>query len=49
MLARTIQVKVLKETPKMVTVKLMAANSKMRVERDEFDERVEGGVYEVVG
>ena len=45
---QSIPVKVLKETPRHVTILLMSSNSKMRVPKKEFDKRWEKGFYEVI-
>lgn len=44
----SMKVKVIKENANRVTIKLIMANSKMPVPRDEFEQRVKDGVYEVV-
>ncbi|MEZ4955242.1 MAG: hypothetical protein R2825_16890 [Saprospiraceae bacterium] len=45
---RSIKVKVVSETPRKVTVKLLSLNRSMPVSRVDFEERVESGLYEVV-
>lgn len=45
---RSIKVKVLKETKSKVTIKFMSLNRKMPVPKEEFEARVEEGVYDVV-
>ena len=45
----SMKVKVIKENANRVTIKLILANTKMPVSRDEFEQRVKDGVYEVVG
>ena len=49
MVNRSIRVKILKETSKTVTVRFMTLNRKMPVPRQDFEKRVENGLYEVVG
>lgn len=49
MSARSIKVKVVKETSSTVTIKLMSLNRKMPVPREDFEKRVKQGLYEVVG
>ncbi|MCB0551182.1 MAG: hypothetical protein KDD19_26665 [Phaeodactylibacter sp.] len=49
MVNRSIRVKVLKETSKTVTIRLMSLNRKMPVPRKEFEKRVQNGLYEIVG
>lgn len=44
----SMKVKVIKENANRVTIKLIMANAKMPVPRDEFEKRVKDGVYEVV-
>lgn len=44
----SMKVKVIKENANRVTIKLIMANAKMPVSRDEFEKRVKDGVYEVV-
>lgn len=44
----SMKVKVIKENANRVTIKLIMANTKMPVPRDEFEKRVKDGVYEVV-
>jgi hypothetical protein len=46
---RSIKVKVLKETSKTVTIHMASLNRKMPVPRQEFEKRVENGLYEVIG
>ncbi|MCB0565337.1 MAG: hypothetical protein KDD01_13265 [Phaeodactylibacter sp.] len=48
MVNRSIRVKILKETSKTVTIRFMTLNRKMPVPRQEFEKRVEDGLYEVV-
>lgn len=49
MVNRSIRVKILKETSKTVTIRFMTLNRKMPVPRQEFEKRVENGLYEIVG
>ena len=49
MVNRSIRVKILKETSKTVTVRFMTLNRKMPVPRQDFEKRVENGLYEIVG
>lgn len=44
----SMKVRVIKENANRVTIKLIMANSKMPVSREEFEKRVKDGVYEVV-
>lgn len=44
----SMKVKVIKENASRVTIKLLMANAKMPVPRDEFEKRVKDGTYEVV-
>ena len=44
----SMKVKVIKENGNRVTIKLLMANSKMPVAREEFEKRVKDGTYEVV-
>ena len=46
---RTIQVKVIKEDKRFVTIKLPVANSRMRVPKGDFKRRLERGEYALVG
>ena len=46
---RSINVKVVKETKSKVTIKFCSLNRKMPVSRNEFNERVESGLYNVIG
>lgn len=46
---RSIKVRVVKETARTVTVHFVTLNRKMPVPRKEFEERVENGMYEVIG
>lgn len=45
---RSLQVKVLKETKNRVTLHFVALNRKMPVSREEFETRVDKGLYKVV-
>ena len=45
---RSIQVRVVKETSKSVTIHLVSLNRKMPVPKSDFEERVENGEYEVL-
>ena len=45
---RSIKVRVVKETAKVITIKLISVNRKMPVARTDFEERVEAGLYDVV-
>ena len=45
----SIEIKIIKETSKLVTVKLVAVNRKMPVPIAEFKKRLEQGVYKIVG
>lgn len=45
---RSIKVKVLKESPSTVTIRFMSSNSRMPVNKNEFEKRVKDGVYEVI-
>ncbi|MCB0593271.1 MAG: hypothetical protein H6557_27905 [Lewinellaceae bacterium] len=49
MVNRSIRVKILKETSKTVTIRFMTLNRKMPVPRQDFEKRVENGLYEIVG
>ena len=49
MSARSIKVKVVKESSSTVTIKLMSLNRKMPVPREDFEKRVKQGLYVVVG
>jgi len=44
---RSIRIKVLKSTSKTVTVQLMSANRKMRIQKDDFLAHLDNDVYEV--
>ena len=46
---RSIKVRVVKETARTVTVHFITLNRKMPVPRKDFEERVENGMYEVIG
>ena len=46
--SRSIKVRVIKETANKVTVLLLSLNRQMPVKKDEFKQRVESGLYEVV-
>lgn len=46
---RSIKVRVIKKGPHRVVVHFTALNRKMPVPIKEFEERVEKGIYEVVG
>ena len=48
MVNRSIRVKILKETSKTVTIRFMTLNRKMPVPRQDFEKRVENGLYEIV-
>jgi len=48
MAVRSIKVKVMKETSSTVTIKLMSLNRKMPVPREDFEQRVKEGLYEVI-
>ena len=45
---RAIKVKVLKESPSTITIRFVSSNSRMPVNKDEFEKRVKDGVYEVI-
>lgn len=45
---RSIKVKIVKETANKITLQLMSLNRKMPVTRQDFKERVEMGVYDVL-
>lgn len=45
---RTIKVKVVKETSSRITLHFLGLNRKMPVSKEEFEKRVESGLYEVV-
>ena len=45
---RSLKVKVLKETKNRVTLHFVALNRKMPVSREEFEHRVERGMYQIV-
>jgi hypothetical protein len=45
---RAIKVKVIKESPTTVTIQFVSSNSSMPVGKDDFDQRVKDGVYEVI-
>lgn len=44
----SMKVKVIKENANRVTIKLIMANAKMPVSREEFERRVKDGTYEVI-
>ncbi|MEM8524035.1 MAG: hypothetical protein AAGG68_05310 [Bacteroidota bacterium] len=44
---RSIRIKVLKSTSKTVTVHLMSANRKMRIQKDDFLNHLDNGMYDV--
>ena len=44
----SLKVRVIKETPKRVTLHFPALNRKMPVSREEFEKRVEEGLYDVI-
>ena len=46
---RAIRVKIIKESKEKLTVMMLATNRAMPVKRDDFEERVASGLYEVVG
>ncbi len=48
MSVRSIKVKVIKETSSTITVKFLSLNRKMPIPREEFEQRVNNGLYEVV-
>ncbi len=48
MATRSIKVKIIKETSSTVTVQFISLNRKMPVPRQDFEKRVEQGVYEVI-
>ena len=45
---KTIEVKIIRETAKSVTIMLVELNRKMPVRKVDFEKRVEEGVYTVV-
>lgn len=45
---RSIKVKVIKETKSRVTLHFLGLNRKMPVGKDDFNKRVENGLYKVV-
>lgn len=45
---RTIKVKIISETPQRITIRIISLNRKMPVAREDFEERVKSGLYEVV-
>ena len=45
---RPIRVKIVKESKEKLTVMMIATNRAMPVKRDEFEARLEEGVYELV-
>ncbi|MEL7123718.1 MAG: hypothetical protein AAFO07_30020 [Bacteroidota bacterium] len=49
MKARTIKIKVVKETSQTVTVMFTSLNRKMPIPREDFEKRVKNGEYEIVG
>ena len=49
MAARSIKVKIIKETSSTVTIKMISLNRKMPVPKEDFEKRVKQGLYEVVG
>lgn len=49
MVNKSIRVQILKETSKTVTVRFMTLNRKMPIPRKDFEQRVQNGLYEVVG
>ena len=49
MKARTIKIKVVKETSQTVTVMFTSLNRKMPIPREDFEKRVKNGEYTVVG
>lgn len=44
----SIRVRIIKETSNRVTLRFMSTNSQMSVLRDEFEKRVESGIYNVL-
>ncbi len=45
---RSIKVKVIKETTSRVTLHFMGLNRKMPVPKQDFEKRVESGLYKVI-
>lgn len=45
---RSIKVKIVKETSRKVTIKMMSLNRAMPVPREDFERRVKNGLYEVI-
>ncbi len=45
---RPIRVKIVKESKEKLTIMMLATNRAMPVKRDEFEARLEEGVYELV-
>jgi RNase P/RNase MRP subunit p29 len=48
MASRSIKVKIVKETSNTVTIKLVSLNRTMPVPKEDFEKRVEQGLYDVV-
>ncbi len=46
---RSIKVRIVKETARNITIEILSLNRKMPVSREDFEERVESGLYEVAG
>jgi len=46
---RSIRVKIVKESKEKLTIMMLATNRAMPVKRDDFEERVAAGLYEVIG
>lgn len=45
---RSIKVKVMSESRGRVTIKIISLNRKMPVSKEDFEKRVESGLYEIV-
>ena len=48
MASRSIKVKIVKETSNTVTIKLLSLNRTMPVPKEDFEKRVEKGLYDVI-
>ena len=46
---RAIKVKIVKESKEKLTILMLATNRAMPVKRVDFEERIEEGLYELVG
>lgn len=48
MSARSIKIRVVKESAKTVTIRMLSLNREMPVPKAEFEKRIESGMYEIV-